>query len=401
MRSTAAVSLLLFALCLLAAGAADAQPPDPLKALLDDIRAHKDKKQLLVSSWEWKAQMALGVTIAIGILGVIAAALQAPSQMASKRFAAGAKITAATAGLAIGVLTVINNQVFPADHRTLSRYALAGVELLERLDRHLAALAGSDATTRARLVADIYGLLDEVNKLAKRLAGENAPVTGEPRAWMAVAHAGAPPGVLPDWKDRLPSKESPDAFFVGEAVDKDLYAAKYLSEQAARAKALRHLFGDRRPDEPQERDFRALFTKLAEVVDWAYVADRDGYRARSMLRVSGYLYSLVARGLFTASPASQAPVKGGVRSQLLTTGDHHCARDCRGEPTRTGYRIVLDAPSGSRLANPALRCVSGPCAFSQVLSVQLENGGARARAAFDVWSRPTTWQLQADVISRP
>jgi len=78
-----------------------------------------------------------------------------------------------------------------------------------------------------------------------------------------------------------------------------------------------------------------------------------------------------------------------------STADHHCSRNCEGEPTRTNYRLELRAESGYRLLGPSLECVAGACPWSQVHSVQLQDDGRLAVASFDVWGRPTTWRLRA------
>jgi hypothetical protein len=54
--------------------------------------------------------------------------------------------------------------------------------------------------------------------------------------------------------------------------------------------------------------------------------------------------------------------KVGEDSKTLTTGNHNCDFDCRGEPTRTGYSSSLSVTGDNkRLANPRLSCVTGPC----------------------------------------
>lgn len=89
--------------------------------------------------------------------------------------------------------------------------------------------------------------------------------------------------------------------------------------------------------------------------------------------------------------------------EVVTTGNHHCERNCRGEPTRTGYRAVLKAPVSPegrkrRLTNPILECIAGPCAFSHVTgSARIANDGQTARADFDVWSKPMSWKISADL----
>ncbi len=89
----------------------------------------------------------------------------------------------------------------------------------------------------------------------------------------------------------------------------------------------------------------------------------------------------------------------GTRSVSKTTGNHHCFFNCKGEPTRTNYTLDLAASNGARLRNPQLRCAAGPCeGWNAVLSVRLENAGRAAHASWDVWTKPTTWELAAEEV---
>ena len=96
-------------------------------------------------------------------------------------------------------------------------------------------------------------------------------------------------------------------------------------------------------------------------------------------------------------------VKIGVVSKDKVTGNHHCSRNCKGEPTRTNYSIEVSTGDFSspklgdkKLMNPKLFCITGPCSFSTVHGVKLV-GNSEAKASFDVWSKPTTWNVKADI----
>jgi hypothetical protein len=81
----------------------------------------------------------------------------------------------------------------------------------------------------------------------------------------------------------------------------------------------------------------------------------------------------------------------------ITTADHHCENNCRGEPTRTNYSIRIKANPGEILRNPKLKCLAGPCGGWNALNfLTISDNGREARASFDVWSHPTTWRLTAD-----
>ena len=103
-----------------------------------------------------------------------------------------------------------------------------------------------------------------------------------------------------------------------------------------------------------------------------------------------------------------------VLKKRQSTGDHSCLKNCRDEPTRTNYQVSLSVNDyksqelGERkLVNPMLSCISGLCeAYHETLRVYLTDGGKTANASFDVWSRPTTWELTAElreyqVVSEP
>ena len=96
--------------------------------------------------------------------------------------------------------------------------------------------------------------------------------------------------------------------------------------------------------------------------------------------------------------------KTRVESTLRGTENRHCESDCRGEPTRKNYGIDLHITglrNGIRreLRNPQLTCVSGPCdGWNEIISsAEVSESGLEATASFDVWSKPTTWRLSADV----
>ena len=87
---------------------------------------------------------------------------------------------------------------------------------------------------------------------------------------------------------------------------------------------------------------------------------------------------------------SYGPAETVVKS--LTTGNHHCDSDCRGEPTRTPYRIDYRVDVNQyEITDAKLTCTGGPCAYSQVKSVSHTKN--TAYGAFDVWTRPTNWTL--------
>jgi hypothetical protein len=87
----------------------------------------------------------------------------------------------------------------------------------------------------------------------------------------------------------------------------------------------------------------------------------------------------------------------GVLSKDLITGDHHCSRHCRGEPTRTTYKIEIQVASGHRLKNPKLECIGGTCGgWHDNEKMRIDDDGKHVIATFDMWTRPQQWRLTVD-----
>jgi len=88
--------------------------------------------------------------------------------------------------------------------------------------------------------------------------------------------------------------------------------------------------------------------------------------------------------------------KEETRIKSIITGNHHCSHSCKGEPTRTPYRIDYNVlASKFKIIDAKIECGSGPCAYSGDISVK--HTETSAWATFDVWSRPTTWTLNVTV----
>lgn len=118
------------------------------------------------------------------------------------------------------------------------------------------------------------------------------------------------------------------------------------------------------------------------------------------------LYSRYAgSGVTEAKQPRYGWIGVGTERSTTTTGNHHCESHCGGEPTRTGYSVTIKVsstahnpptPNDRRLRNPVLRCISGPCGgWNEVKAVYLSETDSRATGKFDVWSKPTEWELTA------
>lgn len=80
-------------------------------------------------------------------------------------------------------------------------------------------------------------------------------------------------------------------------------------------------------------------------------------------------------------------------TKSIKTGDHHCDSDCKGEPTRTSYRIDYRVNINEYVIIDAkLTCDAGAsCSYKKIRNVGHTKN--MAYGSFDVWSRPSTWTL--------
>jgi hypothetical protein len=142
---------------------------------------------------------------------------------------------------------------------------------------------------------------------------------------------------------------------------------------------------------------------------------REGFwlwkKWRSAIYSVPFTIALYSRYAAVATVESTRPLYGwvstGEERATRATANHHCPSDCRGEPTRTGYSATIKVAStllvpptvnDRRLRNPKLRCIAGQCGgWFEVKSVYLSEGDSRATGNWDVWSRPSTWELTASV----
>lgn len=82
--------------------------------------------------------------------------------------------------------------------------------------------------------------------------------------------------------------------------------------------------------------------------------------------------------------------------ESLRTGNHHCSSHCKGEPTRTSYRIQKNIDSSKfKIVGVGLTCNSGLCGFSDSAKTGFSEN--MAWGSFDVWSRPMLWTLNVKV----
>jgi hypothetical protein len=125
--------------------------------------------------------------------------------------------------------------------------------------------------------------------------------------------------------------------------------------------------------------------------------------------VEGYVVTDAQETQPIASPAPGAAMDyevvsrqyepAGIRTAVpIVTEDRHCSSNCSGEPTRKNYVASLIADEGTMLRNPKLICHGTACPWSGVVFVRLEQSDRKAVGSWDVWGRPTTWELSAEQV---
>ncbi|EPX4130577.1 hypothetical protein ACW0FT_003726 [Vibrio alginolyticus] len=85
------------------------------------------------------------------------------------------------------------------------------------------------------------------------------------------------------------------------------------------------------------------------------------------------------------------PIETDTKS--INTKDHHCDSNCKGEPTRTAYRIDYSVnPLEYKIVGASLACDAGAsCSYNGNRKTGFTNN--TAFGSFDVWSRPSKWTL--------
>lgn len=108
-----------------------------------------------------------------------------------------------------------------------------------------------------------------------------------------------------------------------------------------------------------------------------------------------FSYQASAEVTYSVNGITKAIALGPIEvdTESIQTGDHHCPRNCKGEPTRTAYRINYAVKVNEyEITDAKLSCDAGAsCSYNQVKGVGHTKN--TAYGAFEVWSRPSTWTL--------
>ena len=248
--------------------------PSEMTALLADGRR-------LVSEWSNETGIVVALTVAVGILGVITGFLQGFSKPVFK-------ILTVIAGALVSIITVVNNSVFDADHRTLRQSVARGEVIVRRMEFLMRDLVEAPTAEAKRSFRNDFLQLGaqmfEIKANMKR--------SSEAPSLTSVAYAQA---VAPPWVAKVPTDPT-FQFFVGLGEAKEPGEARGLSRRDALEHVERILLKNvsgTRPMTTQTDVIRQVYLrdfseKVAEVVDFATALDRERglYRYWMLIRVN-------------------------------------------------------------------------------------------------------------------
>ncbi len=275
-------SMLGLAVLLLLAGAdaqapADASPPDHIQYVRGEMSRFE---QETLSKWRRNSRESFSLVVAAAVCGAVAAGL---SQF--KR--TGYRHVASALGIAVTVLTVVQQRGFTVDHRALDLLITKAEVGLADISQ-LASPRYYTFETKAledewwEQVRTSFGKLHalELEALAPAEASATPLVGLLPRAFAANSR--------PAWLDRAPQDAGTIAL-VGEGQGSELASAKEASRVDAEARARAHLAtsipaGAELP--AADRDKLTRFLVQAAHVDATYVEHMGGqYRYYTLLRL--------------------------------------------------------------------------------------------------------------------
>jgi len=265
---------------LLSVSVADAQPVTKFETW---IVSEISRWTARVDGWQLSGHLSLGITLAIGVFGIIVTALQ-PLQ-SHRRW----KCVIGTLGVLVASLTLLKTQIYDVDHRTYYRAADDGRDVLDRIDGWVQ-LTYTDEEERRGMIEQVRALLNELERLrlSVRERTGSAPQLTEARQWpsllpVALAQTRS---AKPGWLNGRPA-DGDRVYFVGVGIDASLATAK----SAAFANAITAARDDLTGRLPAEKgyDTAALSSYLAEgatTVDSYFERDPRGYRYYTLVALS-------------------------------------------------------------------------------------------------------------------
>jgi hypothetical protein len=271
---------------------------DPLRQLVLDSLADIEKE---IHGWDRAGSWELTATIIVGIIGLVAAALQAIKS-------AWARVITAVLGVLSGVLVIVNQNCFDADHRVYRSLARQSHQLVRDFTRQL----GFYPSPLSR--DDYKDLCTQMIKLEKDLGDLQRAGFGKnptPPAHVAThillpslistAYAMESASDMPDWAKAVPN-DAENIYVVGVANDRTAGQARDAAQQQAKA-AVESSFETalRSYSKIPAEDVSHLAHEISgsgEVVSTFVVPASGVYRGYALVRVPRALTALSAKSFF-------------------------------------------------------------------------------------------------------
>ena len=261
--------------------AASASPDPSLVRVLAQLVQDAERK---VHEWEQSAKVTMTLTALIGVLGIVVGLLQTANRPWLKA------VTVAV-GAVVSIVTVVNNTVFPVDHRIFRQRAAEGEKVVREMRLTLVDL------NSAKSEENIRALRDELLAKFKRI--EDIEVAMQQKATTWLAGTAWAQERVPSWVSKLPPEDA-FRFFVGEAQSSDLGIAQEASIREAREQAVLALLNDIRRDRAvadvtmlKRLGLREAIPKIAETSDAKFLFEENTkmYRSWTLIRLSKQFFA--------------------------------------------------------------------------------------------------------------
>jgi hypothetical protein len=273
---------------------------DPLRQLVLDSLADIEKE---IHEWDRAGSWELTATIVVGIIGGVAAALQAIKS-------GWARVVTAVLGVLSGVLVIVNQNCFDVDHRVYRSLAQQSHKLVRDFTMQLG-LYPSPLTRDdyKDLCTQVIKLEKDVGDLQRAVFGKNTTPAAHASihtflpSLISTAYAMEGASDMPDWAKTLPN-DADNIYFVGVANDRTAAQARDAAQQQAKA-AVESSFETalRSYSKIPAEDVAHLAHEISEsgeVVSTFVVPASGAYRGYALVRVPRALTALSAKSFFLA-----------------------------------------------------------------------------------------------------
>ena len=194
-----------------------------------------DARQQKVDGWKQRAQIVLGMALAIGVLGAATGGLQ----LSDRRWVRGATITC---GLLVSLISIVKTTAFENDHHTLNKAAAEAERPLGQVKTLMVMAHEIPSGDWVSLVQEINDELLKVDRIEDRLLGVQtfdavSEVSPQPSWSLFASPAFAQESERPSWIDKLPQDDR-NYYFVGQGEADSIDLSRELSTLSAQQQAI-------------------------------------------------------------------------------------------------------------------------------------------------------------------